>query len=71
MNTLTDNSGAHALDGTDPDAPRNRRIGGKDWEWCRQAAEDFRELEAMTESDKRHYSATLGGSRGNSISRGR
>ena len=78
MNELTETSVSsgivagndHSRDGDDPDR-HTRRMGGKDWEWCRQAAEDFRELEAMTESDKRHYCATPGGSGGNSISRGR
>lgn len=54
MNSITD-SDSHLLDGQDPDAPQNRRIGGADWQWCRQAAEDYRELQAMSESERRHY----------------
>jgi hypothetical protein len=75
MNT-TDISGAlvdcsdHSRDGDDPDRPI-RRIGGSDWKWCESAVQDLRELEAMSESDLRHYCATPGGSRCNSISRGR
>lgn len=71
MNELTETSGAHALDGIDPDAPQNRRIGGKDWQWCADAVQDMKALREMSESDVRHYCATPGGSRHNSIPRGR
>jgi hypothetical protein len=69
MNT-TETSGAHALDGTDPDQPQRTRLTRESWQWCNNAADDMRELQAMSESDLRHYCATPGGSRHNSISRG-
>lgn len=53
---ITNDSNSHLLDGTDPDAPRNRRIGGADWRWCRQAAEDVKVLREMSDAERQHYS---------------
>ena len=55
------------MDGTDPDnmaarpGPRGQAA---------RLVDDYRELEQMSEADVRHYCATPGGARRNSISRG-
>lgn len=68
MNEIND-SDSHLLDGIDPDAPRNREYHPASWQ-ARQLCQDLQDLREMDEADKRHYSATPGGSRHNSISRG-
>jgi len=62
MNELTDNSGAHALDGIDPDAPRIR-LSRESWLWCNNAADDVKELRQMSEADVRHYCEPLPGTK--------
>ena len=58
----------HRMDGTDPDnmaarpGPRGQAA---------RLVDDLRELESMSEADLRHYCAAPGGSRRNSISRGK
>ena len=58
----------HRMDGSDPDNVAARP-------GARGQAEllvaDYAELEGMSEADKRHYCAAPGGSRRNSISRGK
>jgi hypothetical protein len=67
MNTITETSGAHELDGSDPDNLK-ARPGTRGH--AARLVDDLRELERMNEADKRHYASTPGGSKGNSISRG-
>ena len=57
----------HRMDGSDPDNVAARP--GPRGQAARLVV-DYAELEAMSEADLRHYSATPGGSRRNSISRG-
>jgi hypothetical protein len=45
----------HEMDGQDPDQPQRTRLTRESWQWCNNAADDMRELQAMSESDKRHY----------------
>lgn len=56
MNELTDNSGAHALDGIDPDAPQNSRYGPRGH--AARLAEDLRELDNMSKDDIIRYCGT-------------
>ena len=65
MNSITEDSGGHALDGIDPDAPRNIRRGPSGY--AAMLAEDLRELDSMNEADVKRYSEPLPGS--NSIKR--
>ena len=57
MNSITEDSGGHALDGIDPDAPQNSRRGPRGY--AAMLAEDLRELDSMSEADKKHYSGPL------------
>lgn len=66
MNDEND-SNSHELDGCDPDVPQNRSIRGRFSEAVR-LVDDLQELRQMDETDINRYA---GGSRHNSISRGR
>jgi hypothetical protein len=57
-----------SLVGVDRDAPQHSRYGPRGH--AARLVDDLRELEAMAPADLRHYCATPGGSRHNSISRG-
>ena len=45
----------HSMDGQDPDA-RPRHVHGEAWQWCNLAVQDVKELRAMSDAEKMHYS---------------
>jgi hypothetical protein len=67
MNEINDSSG-HLYDGVDRDAPQNRHRRSYRFPEAANLVDDLQELRRMDEADKIRYA---GGSRHNSISRGR
>ena len=57
MNSITEDSGGHALDGIDPDAPRIW-LSREDRQWCADAVQDVKALREMSEADIKRYAGT-------------